>query len=218
MPVPADFAVEKLRRFAAFPGFPAKPDALFASARYLAEMSRSEADCGRITERLFESCRRFPLPIDIRAAAQDEHDQATSERCHECRDMGWVARGDRWLRCRCTGEAQNTLSPPEIEDAYARQSRVADLPDHPEAAIGIPNVVITAKPAFKEKYAKQCLYDGPLTLQAAIDAGQIAFAEAQRLVRRWEIAHREKFQPELQEPAKPKPAASEPAAARSFVS
>jgi len=58
---------------------------------------------------------------------------------------------------------------------------------HPEVAIGIPKIVITAKNlTAKAKYAEYVHYGGPLTLKAAIREGFLAQEEAERLIRSWE--------------------------------
>lgn len=58
---------------------------------------------------------------------------------------------------------------------------------HPEVAIGIPKIVITAKGlAAKAKYAAYVSYQGPLTLDGAITAGFVSASEAGELIRAWE--------------------------------
>jgi hypothetical protein len=64
---------------------------------------------------------------------------------------------------------------------------------HPEVAIGIPRMVVTAKPAFKQKYAAICDYTGPLTLAEAVAQGHTSAERAELLVRLWEHAPSKQF-------------------------
>lgn len=66
-------------------------------------------------------------------------------------------------------------------------------PAHPEIAIGIPPVVVTARAEFKRKCADRCGYTGPLTLAEAVEKGRIPAERAQRLVDTWERASNRQF-------------------------
>ena len=66
-------------------------------------------------------------------------------------------------------------------------------PAHPEIAIGIPPIVVTARLPFKRKYADQCGYTGPLTLAEAVEKGRIPAERAQRLVDAWQRASNRQF-------------------------
>ena len=66
-------------------------------------------------------------------------------------------------------------------------------PAHPEIAIGIPPIVVTARLPFKRKYADQCGYTGPLTLAEAVEKGRIPADRAEALVRTWERASNKQF-------------------------
>jgi hypothetical protein len=60
---------------------------------------------------------------------------------------------------------------------------------HPEVAIGIPKIVVTAKGlAVKAKYAQMVNYRGPLTLDAAIEQQVVTPERAERLIAAWEEA------------------------------
>jgi hypothetical protein len=56
---------------------------------------------------------------------------------------------------------------------------------HPEVAVGIPFVVITAKPNHKPTEAKRIGYTGPLTLVEAIEQGMLSMQQAKFLVSAW---------------------------------
>lgn len=215
MPVDLDFADTQLERFRTFPSYPRRIANREPIAEYLAQLSRDEDHCRTICDRLLESCRRFPLPADIRAAAYAEQAAIETTRCHKCRDSGWIDAGGFAKRCDCTGQRMRTLAAEEVSEAYDRETRKragpqeAPLPDplpmHPELAVGIPPLVVAAKPAFRAKYAEKCAYLGPLTLQAAIDAGMISYRDARNLVADWERVSRQKFQGACEEPAVRKP-------------
>ena len=68
-----------------------------------------------------------------------------------------------------------------------------DAAAHPEVAIGIPAAVVTAKPAYKPKYAELVGYTGPLTLAEAVETGAVSESGARRLVQTWELAANRQF-------------------------
>jgi hypothetical protein len=68
-----------------------------------------------------------------------------------------------------------------------------DAAAHPEIAIGIPAAVVTAKPAYKPKYAELVGYTGPLTLAEAVETGTVSESGARRLVLTWELAVNRQF-------------------------
>jgi hypothetical protein len=58
---------------------------------------------------------------------------------------------------------------------------------HPEVAIGIPAVVVTATPKAKARYAAALdpPYEGPLTLAQAVRQGKYTRIEALKWVNHW---------------------------------
>jgi hypothetical protein len=56
---------------------------------------------------------------------------------------------------------------------------------HPEVIVGIPYIVITAKPANKRAQAKLIGYSGPVNLAEAIDAGWLQKHEAKFIASAW---------------------------------
>lgn len=56
---------------------------------------------------------------------------------------------------------------------------------HPEVIVGIPLVVITAKPLHKPTEAKRIGYTGPLTLAEAIERNMLSMQQAKFLVSAW---------------------------------
>lgn len=101
--------------------------------------------------------------------------------------MGWIPRDDRGgstvgfaYRCQCNPE-----TPESTMHGYSVTKRVDRRPDHPEIQLGIPAIVVSAKPAFKEIYAKRCEYTGPLTIREAVDLGIVAHGNAIGMVKYW---------------------------------
>jgi hypothetical protein len=56
---------------------------------------------------------------------------------------------------------------------------------HPEVVLGIPSRIITAIGSAKIREAEKQGYEGPLTLQDAVERGDITQAEASYLERSW---------------------------------
>jgi hypothetical protein len=56
---------------------------------------------------------------------------------------------------------------------------------HPEVIVGIPYIVITAKPVAKREVARRVRYDGPVNLAEAIEAGWLQKHEAKFIVSAW---------------------------------
>jgi hypothetical protein len=56
---------------------------------------------------------------------------------------------------------------------------------HPEVIVGIPYIIITAKPLNKRAQAKLIGYDGPVNLAEAIEAGWLQKHEAKFIVSAW---------------------------------
>ena len=107
--------------------------------------------------------------------------------CEICAGRGWIPRSDPAgatvgfaYRCRCNPE-----TPESVMHGYSVTKRVEHRPEHPEVALGIPAIIVTAKPNHKAFMAKRCQYDGPLTIAEVVALGTVARENAIGMVKYW---------------------------------
>jgi hypothetical protein len=182
MPIKAQSAKRQVLRFQGLPFWDTKHTELESAYQ---EAFETDHDAEEFTRELLRIAHDCPVPADVWTAAsafaakKREQELRTGFKCEICKDLRFVSVGPNLSkRCVCNPETEES----SLRGHYVRPKPVGE---HPEVALGIPAVVITAKPAFKAIYAARCSYQGPLTLAEAVEKGVIDRERAVGLVRYW---------------------------------
>ena len=153
----------------------------------------SDMDAEDFTGEWLQTGKECPIPSDIwgfaRALRESRRKSSwDAPKCPLCKDAKWIPSDDPGggfigfaHRCSCNPET------PENTGGFKPGKKAEPRGRHPEVALNIPFMVITAKTyAGKAMAAASLSYRGPLTLADAVKAGVVSRENAIGMVKYWQ--------------------------------